>query len=134
MKRILCSSPTGCDWPFANILDNGTIEIRRKHNLFTIIGKDVIFKGTCHRCSYSTALIIKDGKLQEDSDLVIKDVNPQEENNDGKTKEGIEPGAEPDNTNQPTGEPAVEPGTEPEPKPAPIYPANTQSRFTKKAN
>lgn len=73
MKIIRCSNKPECDWIFARLYDEGTIELVRKDQRFTLTGKDFNILGTCKRCRSNTALVVKNGKLIIDKDVRSED-------------------------------------------------------------
>ena len=120
MKKILASNSTDeFIRIFAHLLDDGTIDIVRQEQQFTIIGTDYILIGTNPQGGGKLVLQVKDGKLNTD------EINFLEENDNGKTTETETEGTRDDtgddtsagdnagdgreNGGDTTGEPATEP-------------------------
>lgn len=118
MKRIQCSN-SECNKTFAKILDDGTIDVKRQTQRFTVVGEQYSMIGTCSFCQSRTTLVVAGGEL-DDSDLTFKDKEDEdggEENEPGQDPnqstaggnqdpEGSgQPGAEPE-----SGEPVGQPG------------------------
>ena len=71
MRKIICQNDEH-KRVFAHQLDDGTIDIVRQDQRFTVVGNDFIIYGTNPQGGSKTVLMVKDGKLQDD-DLEFKD-------------------------------------------------------------
>lgn len=66
MRKILCNNS---EHPrvFAHLLDNGTIDIVRQEQRFTVLGKDFTMIGTNPQGTGKTVLTVANGILVEDN-------------------------------------------------------------------
>lgn len=94
MKKVLCNN-TDLPRVFAHVLDDGTIDIVRQDQRFTIIGESFTLIGTNPQGGGKTVLQIVNGKLIED-DIKFKEENPepieQKEKENGKESIGNDDG------------------------------------------
>jgi hypothetical protein len=109
MKKILESNPHP-EFPkvFCHLLDDGTIDIVRQDQRFTIIGRDFTLIGTNPgvRYNHKTVIRVVDGKLIEDNIKFKEDEDGKEkisteENGDNgqeRQSEGNQPGQPDSNT------------------------------------
>lgn len=90
MKKVLCNN-TELPRVFAHILDDGTIDIVRQDQRFTIIGESFTLIGTNPQGGGKTVLQVIGGKLVED-DINFKEENPEpiedKENDNGEKPTG----------------------------------------------
>ncbi len=90
MRKVLANDP---EHPrvFAHILDDGTIDIRRQDQQFTIIGENFTLIGTNPQGTGKTVLMVKDKKLVED-DLQFKNEETKdgEEEPNGEAEEPVQ--------------------------------------------
>lgn len=70
MRKIICQNDEH-KRVFAHQLDDGTIDIVRQDQRFTVVGNDFIIYGTNPQGGNKTVIIVKEGKLQDD-DLEFK--------------------------------------------------------------
>lgn len=90
MKKVLCSN-SETPRVFAHILDDGTIDVVRQDQRFTILGESFTLIGTNPQGNGKTVLQVVDGKLLED-DIEFKveePITPPEED-EVKPPEGDE--------------------------------------------
>lgn len=78
MRKIL-SNDAEHPRVFAHILDNGTIDIVRQEQRFTIIGTEYTVIGTNPQGGGKTVLVVKNGKLLEDGVIFKKEPKTDEE-------------------------------------------------------
>lgn len=99
MKKILCNN-SELPRVFAHQLDDGTIDIVRQEQRFTILGANFTILGTNPQGHGKTILQVVDGKLIED-DIKFKEDAPDVPIEPGAPEEGAgelppEGGANPD--------------------------------------
>jgi hypothetical protein len=88
MKKVLCNN-TDLPRVFAHVLDDGTIDIVRQDQRFTVIGESFTLIGTNPQGGGKTVLQIVNGKLIED-DIKFKEETP-EPIEEKETKNGEKP-------------------------------------------
>lgn len=93
VKKILCNN-SELPRVFAHLLDDGTIDIVRQDQRFTIIGESFTLIGTNPQGEGKTILDVVGGKLQDE------EINFKEEEKDGNQE--IKPEA-----NDPDGQPDI---------------------------
>lgn len=113
MKKILCNN-SEVQRVFAHVLDDGTIDIVRQDQRFTIIGETFTLIGTNPQGDGKTVLQVVGGKLV-DEDLKYKEDNPDgKENNNGQERqEENDNGGRPNASGEPDG--SAQPATSGEP-------------------